>query len=147
MEYQTKREQIENWLEIGFTQPIDKISEEFYYDKRDNQFFSILISDYFHFDENYKVPENVTSGYSKNILLLLADRMQRIENNDTSILVLPRLGKLNENDGSGNLSEIIDRFIHQNAINIDRSSVWEIDEDGSVTIDLKKKRAWWKFWK
>ena len=84
MKLQTKQEQIENWLRIGFTQPIGKISEVFYYDKRDNQFFSILVSDYFNFDENYKIPNNVTSSYPKNILLILADRMQRIENNDKS---------------------------------------------------------------
>lgn len=150
MELQTKREQIENWLVIGFTQPIEKISEVFYYDKRDNLFFSILISDYFHFDENYKVPENATSSYSKNILLLLADRMKRIENNDKSIIALPRFGELTEKNDMENISERIDSFINLNAISIDNSSVWEIDEIGSVTFDLrdeKRKKVWWKFWK
>lgn len=150
MELHTKREQIENWLVIGFTQPLEKISEVFYYDKLDNQFFSILFSDYFHFDENYEVPKNSTSSYSKNILLLLADRMRRIENNDNSIIELPRLGELTENNDIENLSEKIDSFINLNAINIDISSVWEIDQTGSITIDLrdeKKKKVWWKFWK
>ena len=150
MELQTKREQIENWLVIGFTQPIEKISEVFYYDKQDNQFFSILISDYFHFDENYEVPENATSSYTKNILLLLADRMQRIENNDKSIIVLPRFGELTEKNDKENISKKIDSFINLNAISIDNSSVWEIDETGSVTFDIrneKRKKVWWKFWK
>lgn len=150
MKLQTKQEQIENWLRIGFTQPIGKISEVFYYDKRDNQFFSILVSDYFNFDENYKIPNNITSSYPKNILLILADRMQRIENNDKSIIILPRFGKLTENNDSKNLSEKIDSFIKINAISIDNSSIWEIDQTGSVSIDLrneKRKKVWWKFWK
>ncbi len=36
---QTVEERIYNWLKIGFLQPRERISELFYYDKRDNQFF------------------------------------------------------------------------------------------------------------
>ena len=86
-------EEIYNWLKIGFLQPSEKISEFFYFDKRDNQFFSILIADYFHFDENYNIPKNATSSYPENILKLLADRMIRIENHDQSIVALSRANK------------------------------------------------------
>jgi hypothetical protein len=83
-------EQIYNWLKIGFLQPSERISEIFYFDKRDNQFFSILIADYFHFDEDYNIPKNATSSYPENVLKLLADRMIRIENDDQSIISLSR---------------------------------------------------------
>ena len=149
MSEQTKREIIENWLEIGFTQPAEKISEIFYFDKRDYEFFSILVSDYFLFDENLEIARDVTSNYPESILILLTNRIKRIENKDKSIIALPRLGKLND-EINKNISEEIDTFLNLNSINIDATSIWEIDETGSVTIDLKnykKQKSWWKFWK
>ena len=149
MSEQTKREIIENWLEIGFTQPAEKISEIFYFDKRDHEFFSILVSDYFLFDENLEIARDVTSNYPESILILLTNRIKRIENKDKSIIALPRLGKLND-EINKNISEEIDTFLNLNSINIDATSIWEIDETGSVTIDLKnykKQNSWWKFWK
>ncbi|WP_264565775.1 hypothetical protein [Flavobacterium sp. N3904] len=148
MSEQTKREIIENWLEIGFTQPAEKISEIFYFDKRDYEFFSILVSDYFLFDENLEIARDVTSNYPESILILLINRIKRIENKDKSIIALPRFGKLN-GEVDKNISEEIDTFLNLNSINIDSTSIWEIDETGSVTINLKnykKQKSWWKFW-
>ncbi len=64
----TKEEQIYNWLSIGFQQPADQLSEIFYYDKRDNEFFSVFVTDYFMFDENLNVAENTTTTYTKENL-------------------------------------------------------------------------------
>lgn len=154
---QTLEERIYNWLKIGFLQPSERISELFYYDKRDNQFFSILITDYFHFDENYNVPKNATSSYPENILELLADRMKRIENDDKSIIPLSRTNK-EENTDDDYLDQKIETFLNLNSINIKTATIWDVDSIGSITIDLTanneteenqkiEKKNWWEFWK
>lgn len=156
---QTLEERIYNWLKIGFLQPSERISELFYYDKRDNQFFSILITDYFHFDDDYYVPENATSSYSKDILEVLADRLIRIDNNDKLIIPLSRTSK-EENSSDDYLDRKIQTFLSSNSINIKTATIWEVDMVGSVTIDLRNNnesesqqnqkvetRKWWEFWK
>jgi len=148
-------EEIYNWLKIAFSQPSEKIAELFYFDKRDNQFFSILISDYFHFDENYNIPKNATSSYPENILKLLADRMIRIENDDQSIVALSRTNK-EENTSDEYVDQKIKTFLNLNSIDIKTTTIWDIDTTGSVTINLKedeednsriKEKKWWEFWK
>jgi hypothetical protein len=156
---QTLEEQIYNWIKIGFLQPSERLSELFYYDKHDNQFFSILVSDYFHFDEDYNVPENASSSYPENILKLLADRMKRIENDDKSIIPLSRTNK-EENTNDDYLDQKIETFLNLNSINIKTVTIWDIDSIGSLTIDLTtnneieseinqeiEKKNWWEFWK
>lgn len=148
-------ERIYNWLKIGFLQPSERISELFYFDKRDNQFFSILISDYFHFDENYNIPKNATSSYPENILNLLADRMIRIENDDQSIVSLSRTNK-EENTSDEYVDQKIKTFLNLNSIDIKTATIWDIDTTGSVTINLREddedesrtnEKKWWEFWK
>lgn len=150
----TKDEQIENWLRIGFSQPEDRLSEIFYFDRRDNQFFSILVSDYFHFDENYNIPQNAISSYSEDILRVLADRMKRIENDDKSIITLSRTKK-DEDNTDEYLNQKMETFLNLNSIDITTATIWEVDEIGSVSINLRDddvdpkidtKRTWCKFW-
>ncbi|MCC9072168.1 hypothetical protein LNQ49_11305 [Flavobacterium sp. F-65] len=145
MNEESYNEQIENWLKIGLSQSPDKISETFYFDKRDNQFFSILITDYFLFDEGFKINKNTSSNYSDVNLKLLIDRLKRIENDSNSIIVLPRFGEIIEED----LISKMDSFLNLNAINLESVSLWEVEELGDITIDLtnKKKKHWWQFWK
>jgi hypothetical protein len=145
MNEESYNEQIENWLKIGLSQSPDKISETFYFDKRDNQFFSILITDYFLFDEGFKINKNTSSNYSDVNLKLLIDRLKRIENDSNSIIVLPRFGEIIEED----LISKMDSFLNLNAINLESTSLWEVEELGDITIDLtnKKKKHWWQFWK
>ena len=151
----TKEKQIENWLRIGFSQPEDRLSEIFYFDRRDNQFFSILVADYFHFDENYNTPKDAISSYSEDILVVLADRMKRIENDDKSIITLSRTRK-GEDSADEYLNQKMETFLNLNSIDITTATIWEVDEIGSVTInlvedksevDIKKQKSWWKFWK
>jgi len=73
------QEQIYNWLTTGLQQPEDLLREIFYYDKRDNEFFSILVADYFIFDKNLNVAKDTTTSYTKENLETLIDRMRRIE--------------------------------------------------------------------
>lgn len=78
----SRQEQIYNWLTTGLQQPSDRFSEIFYYDKRDNEFFSILVTDYFMFDENLNIAKDTTTTYTKENLETLIDRIRRIENKD-----------------------------------------------------------------
>lgn len=149
----TKQEQIYNWLSTGLQQPADRLSEIFYYDKRDNEFFSILVTDYFMFDENHNVAENTTTTYSKEDLETLIDRIRRIENKDVSIISLPRLGNTQNTADTESISLEIDNFLNLNSINIETATIWEAEESGTITIDLKNekeiltKKHWWKRWK
>jgi len=59
------------------------------------------------------------------------------------------------------LQQKVDTFLNLNNINIDSATLWDVEADGSITIDLTKSRsvenvqiesstvsrkAWWKFW-
>jgi hypothetical protein len=49
------RSDLYNWLKTGFCQSDKELSETFYFDKRDKEFFSILIADYFLFKDNLRL--------------------------------------------------------------------------------------------
>ena len=149
-----RQEKVYNWLATGLQQPADRLSEIFYYDKRDNEFFSILVTDYFIFDENLNIADNTTTTYSQENLDTLTDRIKRIEKNeDTTIISLPRLGNSPNADSAEFISQQADNFLNLNSIKIETVTIWEIEESGTVTIDLKNesepitKKSWWKVWK
>lgn len=149
----TKQEQIYNWLTTGLQQPADRLSEIFYYDKRDKQFFSILVTDYFVFDENLNIAKDTTTTYTKKNLEIIIDRIKRIENKDNTIISLPRLcNSINVSDTTF-ISQQADSFLILNSINIETATIWEVEESGTITIDLKNegepvtKKPWWKVWK
>lgn len=127
----TIQEQIYNWLIAGLQQSPVKFSEVFYYDKRDKQFFSILMTDYFLFEQNGDLAKGVISSYSASTLKLLTDRIRRI-NIDTNIIALPRLGN-NEDD----YLEHANSFLNLNSINIDESTIWEVEESGNISIRIE----------
>jgi hypothetical protein len=149
----TKQEQIYNWLTTGLQQPADRFSEIFYYDNRDNEFFSILVTDYFMFDENLNVAKDTTTTYTKENLEILTDRIRRIEDKDVSIISLPRLGNSANLDNTEFISQQVESFINLNSINTETATIWEVEEIGTITIDLKNesetmtKKPWWKVWK
>lgn len=127
----TTREQIYNWLIVGLQQSPVKFSEVFYYDRRDNQFFSILMTDYFLFESDGELAQDATSTYSGGTLKLLKDRIGRI-NIDTDVITLPRLG-----DTEDDYLLQADSFLNLNAINIDEATIWEVEESGSITLKLE----------
>ncbi len=124
----TESEQINNWLIIGLQQSPVRFSEVFYYDKRDKQFFSILMTDYFLFDGKGDLIQDGNSSYPPTTLLLLADRIGRI-NIDSQIIALPRLG-----DNEDDYLQKADTFLNLNAINIAESTIWDVEESGSISI-------------
>jgi len=127
----TIQEQIYNWLVTGLRQSPVRFSEVFYFDKRDNQFFSILMTDYFLFDKNGDLVKDTTSSYSENTLKLLADRIRRI-NIDTNVIALPRLG-----DNEDDYLQKAETFLNLNSININESTIWEVEESGSINIKIE----------
>lgn len=149
----TRQEQIFNWLTTGLQQPDDRLSEIFYYDKRDNEFFSILVTDYFMLDENLNVAKDTTTTYTKETLESLIDRIRRIENKDVTIISLPRLGNSPNIADTEFISQQTDSFLNLNSINTETATIWKVEESGTITIDLKNKKEpltkkpWWKIWK
>ena len=135
----SKQEQIYNWLTTGLQQPSDRLSEIFYYDKRDNQFFSILVTDYFIFDENLNVAKATTTNYTKENLEILIDRIRRIENKDVAIISLPRLNNSTSVENPELISQHVENFLLLNSINIETATIWEVEENGTITIDLKNE--------
>ncbi|SEP35385.1 hypothetical protein [Mucilaginibacter sp. OK283] len=127
----TTQQQIYNWLITGLQQSPVKFSEVFYYDKRDKQFFSILMTDYFLFDGNGELNKDASSTYSEATLVLLTDRIRRI-NIDPQIIAIPRLGDTDED-----YLQQADSFLNLNAINVDESTIWDVEESGSTTFNLK----------
>ena len=135
----SKQEQIYNWLTTGLQQPSERLSEIFYYDKRDNQFFSIFVTDYFIFDENLNVAKATTTNYTKEDLEILIDRIRRIENKDAAIISLPRLNNSTSVENPELISQHVENFLLLNSINIETATIWEVEENGTITIDLKNE--------
>ena len=135
----SKQEQIYNWLTTGLQQPSERLSEIFYYDKRDNQFFSIFVTDYFIFDENLNVAKATTTNYTKEDLEILIDRIRRIENKDVAIISLPRLNNSTSVENPELISQHVENFLLLNSINIETATIWEVEENGTITIDLKNE--------
>lgn len=83
---------IYNWLVIAFSEPFNSLTESFYYDKRDREFYSIHLADIFLLNEDFTLNENVESSYSTYTKTLIVDRILRDENKDPDIIAIPRLG-------------------------------------------------------
>lgn len=75
---------------MAFTEQIDRLNECFYFDRRDNEFYSVFITDFLLTDKDSKANYS-NNPYSEDELALLKERLDRQESNDPSILPLPRL--------------------------------------------------------
>ena len=203
--------QIRNWLTIGIEQPVGSMNEDFYYDKKNNQFFSIVLTDQFMLDENLNLANDVSTTYTKNQENSIIDKLRRIELNDPTIVSIERISlderkfvmqQFVDNLTSHDLTKIlqqriynqdyrtkfdfyfgneadevtrqnweqqknfflqqkVDTFLNLNNINIDTVTLWDVEANGSITLDLtkndevnndaiedtiEKKKPWWKFW-
>ena len=78
-----------DWLQIAFTDQVDLLNESYHLDKKDNEFFSIYLTDYWlmdpHLSANNKHPYTIEEFDS------LVQRIERFENNDPFIVYIPRL--------------------------------------------------------
>lgn len=82
---------IYNWLVTAFSEPFNCLTESFYYDKRDKEFYSIHLADFLLLNEDFTLNENVESSYSTSIKTRIVDRILRDENKDPEIIAIPRL--------------------------------------------------------
>jgi len=82
---------IYNWLSLAYSEPFNSLTESFYYDKRDKEFYSIHLADFFLLNEDLTLNEQIDSSYSIQTQKLIADRILRQENNDADIIAIPRL--------------------------------------------------------
>ncbi len=121
------------------------LTECFYYDRQNNEFFSILAIDYFMLDENFNISEDASVSYSTENLKILLDRMKRIEADSNDIISIPFA------DTQKNIQNQIDTFLNLNTIDIMTVTIWE-PEDASITFQVgqsdkqPKNKPWWKFW-
>lgn len=120
---------IKNWLTIAFQEPVDRINETYYFDSKHNQFFSVFITDYFLLEENSDT--NIQSPYSNEELLLLKNRINRIEIKDSSIIYIPRL-MVDER------KQIIEEFVQHNpqSFGNEKSHSFINNETGRNYFDL-----------
>ena len=148
-----EKEQIHNWLISAFRQPANNINEKFYYDKRDNELFSILVIDYFLLEADLTISNDVTTNYTKQELNSLIDRIKRIENEEDSVIPIPQIDSKFDHTDNKFISKKINHFIKQNNINIETLTIWHTSEKESLTIDsqydhkVKPKASWWQIWK
>lgn len=83
--------EIYNWLVTAFSESFHNLTESFYYDKRDKEFYSIHFADLLLLNDDLTLNENVESSYSNSVQKLIADRILRDENKDPDIIAIPRL--------------------------------------------------------
>lgn len=82
---------IYNWLVTAFSEPFNNLTESFYYDKRDREFYSIHLADILLLNEDFTLNEDVESSYSTSTKTLIVDRILRDENKDPDIIAIPQL--------------------------------------------------------
>lgn len=82
---------IYTWLAMAFSESFNNITETFYYDKRDKEFYSIHFLDFLLLNDDLTLNEHVSSSYSIHIQKLIADRILRTENKDPDIILVPKL--------------------------------------------------------
>jgi hypothetical protein len=78
-----------DWLETAFTERVGCINESFYFDAKDNQLFSIFMTDYYLTDPHLNADFN--DPYTIEEFESLVQRIDRIEKDDRSIICIPRL--------------------------------------------------------
>jgi hypothetical protein len=134
-----------NWLERAFEEPVDRVNETYYFDKNNNQFFSIFITDYFIIDE---APDTtINSPYDATELNLLRDRINRTEQNDNSLLYVPRL---NVEERKQILNEFIESSSH--GLSVEKIKLLVENETGRNNFELplefnEELKTDWKLFK
>lgn len=119
----TKRTQIIKWLCHALSLSPEEITEVFYFDRINNVFFSIHIADYFLVDDNLESDTAVKSSYSNNNVKLIIEWIKRIENDDVSIVEIPR------KQLTSNKKQRLEagKFLEKWDVDINKASICELD--------------------
>lgn len=139
---------IKDWITVAIQQPIDDQLEIFYYDKSNNEFFSIFILDHYLFDKKTNLIEGISIYYSTEELKILKDRFKRIFNRTSSIVVLPKYGLIDDFEIR---DQLIESFLTENKINPNSSKIFINLQKDPIRFPEKMSRKndsrpWWKFW-
>jgi hypothetical protein len=136
--------EIRNWLEIAFCEPVDRINESYYFDKRNCEFFSVFITDYFLTDPN-DIEEYADSPYSKEELATLFERIERIEDNSTFLISIPSLTVQER-------KEMMYLFVEtHNSLDKNELQIIVESENGRTNLDFNQKLVpeinedWYRF--
>lgn len=109
-------------------------------------FFSIHILDYAMLDEDLEIKPAAEVSYSEKTQREIVEWIKRLEKKDGSIISVPQKGLTDDK-----LKEIeAVEFLNENKIDPDVATVWEVESQVSISIDLtgdKKTKKWWEFWK
>jgi len=118
------------WLELAFTEQVDRLNESYYFDRRDNEFFSVFITDFFLTDPT-STDTYSDNPYSKTELEILAERINRLEQKDNSILNVPRL-TIDER------KQMMEKFLENNDRSSNHSELQKIIdvENGRTNLDF-----------
>lgn len=144
----TQNSIIKDWITVAIQQPSDDQLELFYYDKSNNEFFSIFILDHYLFDKKNNLIEGISIYYSTEELKILKDRFKRIFNRTSSIVVLPKYGIIDDFEIR---DQLIESFLTENKINPNSSKIFINLQKDPIRFPAKMSRKndsrpWWKFW-
>ncbi len=146
-----KKDHIIGWLGMVLSLEPGRLTESFYFDRKEQLFFSIHVMDYFMVTEDLEIDPASTTNMSEASLQTIVHWMKRLEEDTDSIIQIPQRGITDKT-----LREIQAReYILEHQIDLGTARVWEIDSDVSVKVDLTTKteghskatKKWWEFWK
>jgi hypothetical protein len=135
-----------NWLMVAFQQAVENKTEHYYFDKQNEEFFSIHLLDLFLLEENRIEQHKLAPQCTEQELIIRNKRIQLIQSQHSSIVQLPRYGMFADQLV---LTEKIELFLIDHGINIKNASLFEAFQREEV-IKRKgpppKKKPWWQFW-
>lgn len=88
MDTSARNTKLLEWLQFAFEEPVDRLNECYYFDRNNNEFFSVFITDYILTAGDGEITE---MPYSPEELATLKERLDRLEINDPDILMVRRL--------------------------------------------------------
>lgn len=139
---------IRNWLYIAFMEPENRLNESFYFDRRNNVFYSVFITDYWLTDPDSDL-ELLDAPYTSAELATLSERIDRQEDGSPFILSIPRLTEEDRAVLVGYAPEEqqafvqgkIDSFCNLNGIDLTTCFLWTQKKLTAYTINIKESPA------
>jgi len=140
-------EKIKKWLKFAILLSPEVKSEFFYFDKTNDEFFSILNIDYFLFDKKKRIIKGISPYYTQKELEILKKRIYKINKKSNSIIEIPKLGILEDEK---KIEQQTTHFLELNKINLEKVKLLEIIQK-DILPDFHKKttkiKRWWEIWK
>ena len=141
--------QLKNWIIFAIQQSQEDNSEKYYYDRKNQEFFSVMVIDLFLFDHKMNVINNISPYYTKDDLKSLKDRLRRIKAKKSSVIELPKYDLI---QNPSEIEEKINLFLTENKINLKESTLCGTFQKEPIpfekqAVTIERKKSWWKVWK